>query len=94
MRFFIVLIWKKPQKAGYHDELKGFTKLELMEFDDKQIADFVDKWFGKKDPDKVMQQMLVHFPRAQLKKDDAVPHCGRQRKVPFGAWTRKNNSHQ
>ncbi|MBN1900890.1 HEAT repeat domain-containing protein, partial [Candidatus Sumerlaeota bacterium] len=38
--------------AGYHDELKGFTKLELMEFDDKQIERFIDNWFKKTDPDK------------------------------------------
>ncbi|MGB2805070.1 MAG: HEAT repeat domain-containing protein [Candidatus Zixiibacteriota bacterium] len=38
--------------AGYHDELKGFTKLELMEFDDSQIKKFIDNWFGKTDPDK------------------------------------------
>ena len=33
--------------AGYDDELKGFTKLELMEFDDKQIEKFIENWFGK-----------------------------------------------
>ena len=38
--------------AGYHDELKGFTKLELMEFDDKQIGRFIENWFGKTDPGK------------------------------------------
>ena len=27
--------------AGYHDELKGFNKLELLEFDDKQIEKFI-----------------------------------------------------
>ncbi|MBE9592656.1 MAG: NACHT domain-containing protein, partial [Proteobacteria bacterium] len=32
--------------AGYHDELKGFTKLELMEFDDMQIEQFIKNWFG------------------------------------------------
>jgi HEAT repeat protein len=38
--------------AGYHDELRGFTKLELMEFDDKQIEKFIVNWFGKTDPEK------------------------------------------
>jgi len=38
--------------AGYHDELKGFTKLELMEFDDKQIGKFIENWFGGKEPEK------------------------------------------
>jgi predicted NACHT family NTPase len=33
--------------AGYHDELSGFTKLELMEFDDKQIEKFIQNWFGE-----------------------------------------------
>ncbi|MGD2091051.1 MAG: HEAT repeat domain-containing protein [Candidatus Aminicenantes bacterium] len=32
--------------AGYHDELKGFTRLELMELDKDQIKMFIDKWFG------------------------------------------------
>ena len=38
--------------AGYHDELKDFMKLELMEFDDKQIRMFIKNWFGKTEPDK------------------------------------------
>lgn len=38
--------------AGYHDELKNFTKLELMEFDDKQIYQFIENWFGETNPDK------------------------------------------
>jgi len=38
--------------AGYHDELKGFTKLELMEFDDKQIGKFIENWFGEREPEK------------------------------------------
>jgi len=38
--------------AGYHDELKGFTTLELMEFDDKQIGRFIENWFGKTDPER------------------------------------------
>ncbi|MBU7027140.1 MAG: HEAT repeat domain-containing protein, partial [Theionarchaea archaeon] len=38
--------------AGYHDELRGFEKLELEEFDDQQIELFVTNWFGKTDPEK------------------------------------------
>jgi len=41
--------------AGYHDELKEFTKLELMEFDSKQIELFIKNWFGK-----------INFQKAQL----------------------------
>jgi HEAT repeat protein/energy-coupling factor transporter ATP-binding protein EcfA2 len=37
--------------AGYHDELAGFTKLELMEFDDGQIKQFIDNWFGAGEPE-------------------------------------------
>jgi HEAT repeat protein len=38
--------------AGYHDELKGFIKLELMDFDDNQIERFIENWFGKTNPGK------------------------------------------
>ena len=38
--------------AGYHDELRGFTKSELMEFDDKQIEKFIENWFGETNPEK------------------------------------------
>ena len=38
--------------AGYNDELKGFQKLELMEFDDQQIKLFITNWFDKTDPEK------------------------------------------
>ncbi|MEM2915556.1 MAG: NACHT domain-containing protein, partial [Candidatus Bathyarchaeia archaeon] len=31
----------------YHDELKDFTKLELMGFNDAQIMQFINNWFGK-----------------------------------------------
>ena len=46
--------------AGYHDELKDFMKLELMEFDDKQIRTFIKNWFGKTVPDKAesMQEAI------------------------------------
>ena len=46
--------------AGYHDELKDFMKLELMEFDDKQIRTFIKNWFGKTEPDKAksMQEAI------------------------------------
>jgi len=38
--------------AGYHDELKGYTKAELIEFDDKQIGKFIENWFGRRDPER------------------------------------------
>jgi HEAT repeat protein/DNA-binding phage protein len=46
--------------AGYHDELSGFTYMELMEFDDKQVKQFIDNWFGKNEPKKArsMQQAV------------------------------------
>ncbi|MBI2471091.1 MAG: HEAT repeat domain-containing protein [Planctomycetes bacterium] len=43
--------------AGYNDELKDFTKLELMEFDDKQIKTFIENWFGKTEPDKTKSML-------------------------------------
>jgi GTPase SAR1 family protein len=43
--------------AGYHDDLSGFTKLELMEFDDIQVKQFIDNWFGETDRGKA-QTML------------------------------------
>ena len=38
--------------AGYHDELSGFTRLELMDFDEKQMKEFIDHWFGQGEPKK------------------------------------------
>jgi len=38
--------------AGYHDELRGFEKLEVKEFDDQQIELFITNWFGKTNPEK------------------------------------------
>jgi predicted NACHT family NTPase len=35
------------RKKGYHGELKGFQKLELMEFNDEQIEKFINNWFKK-----------------------------------------------
>ena len=40
------------RSAGYHGELKGFQKLEVMEFNDQQIEKFVTNWFGKTDSEK------------------------------------------
>lgn len=31
--------------AAYNDELTGFTRLELVDFDDAQIKQFIDRWF-------------------------------------------------
>ena len=38
--------------AGYHDELSGFTRLELMDFDRKQMKAFIEHWFGPDNPKK------------------------------------------
>ena len=38
--------------AGYHDELKGFQRLELMEFDNEQKKRFITNWFGRTNPKK------------------------------------------
>ena len=35
------------RKAGYRDELKGFTKLSILELDDEQIKRFAENWFGE-----------------------------------------------
>jgi len=38
--------------AGYHDELSGFTRLELMDFDGVQMKEFIAHWFGQAEPKK------------------------------------------
>jgi len=43
-----IVVTSRP--AGYHEELRGFRKVEVMPFDDKQIQRFVENWFGKSDP--------------------------------------------
>jgi len=53
--------------AGYHDELSGFTKLELMEFDDKQIELFIQNWFGASDPEKATSMQAAIKANEQLK---------------------------
>jgi HEAT repeat protein/energy-coupling factor transporter ATP-binding protein EcfA2 len=53
--------------AGYHDELSGFTKLELMEFDDKQIELFIQNWFGEGDPEKATSMQAAIKANGQLK---------------------------
>jgi HEAT repeat protein len=53
--------------AGYHDELSGFTKLELMEFDDKQIELFIQYWFGASDPAKAKSMQAAIKANEQLK---------------------------
>ncbi len=35
--------------AGYHGELKDFMNVDLMEFNDEQIWQFVQNWFGDSD---------------------------------------------
>jgi predicted NACHT family NTPase len=53
--------------AGYHDELSGFTKLELMEFDDKQIELFIQNWFGESEPEKAKSMQAAIKANEQLK---------------------------
>nr|CBH36822.1 hypothetical protein containing NACHT domain and HEAT-like repeats [uncultured archaeon] len=53
--------------AGYHDELSGFTKLELMEFDDKQIELFIQNWFGASDPERATSMQAAIKANEQLK---------------------------
>jgi energy-coupling factor transporter ATP-binding protein EcfA2 len=53
--------------AGYHDELSGFTKLELMEFDDKQIELFIQNWFGASDPAKATSMQTAIKANEELK---------------------------
>ena len=53
--------------AGYHDELKGFTVLELMEFDDGQIERFIENWFGKTDPERARSMFGAIMGNEQIK---------------------------
>jgi len=39
-----IMITSRP--AGYHGEFPGFTLSELMDFDENQMIEFVDNWFG------------------------------------------------
>ena len=53
--------------AGYHDELRGFEKLEVKEFDDHQIELFITNWFGEINPEKanLMNRMIRENERIQ-----------------------------
>jgi HEAT repeat protein len=53
--------------TGYHDELSGFTKLELMEFDDKQIELFLQNWFGASDLERATSMHAAIKANEQLK---------------------------
>jgi HEAT repeat protein len=39
------------RKEGCRDKLEGFVKLELLEFDDSQVKQFIDNWFGESRPE-------------------------------------------
>jgi hypothetical protein len=54
--------------AGYHEELSGFTKLELLEFDDKQIEQFIQNWFSETNPDKAQSMYKAIKENEQIKK--------------------------
>jgi hypothetical protein len=45
--------------AGYHDELRGFTTLELMDFDDTQLEQFITNWFGETEPEKAASMLAA-----------------------------------
>lgn len=53
--------------AGYHDELKGFTKQEIMPFNDKQIEKFIDNWFSKTNPAKAKSMYNAIKENGQIK---------------------------
>jgi len=53
--------------AGYHDELKEFTALELMEFDDGQIERFIENWFGKTDSERARSMFGAIMENEQIK---------------------------
>ncbi len=54
--------------VGYHDELRGFTKLELMEFNDKQIEQFIQNWFSETNPEKAQSMYRAIKENGQIKK--------------------------
>ncbi len=53
--------------AGYHDELKSFTKVELLEFNDDQIGKFTENWFGQKDPERAKSMLAAITGNEQIK---------------------------
>jgi len=54
--------------AGYHEELSSFTKLELLEFDDKQIEQFIENWFGETNQEKAQSMYRAIKENEQIKK--------------------------
>ncbi|MCK4765966.1 MAG: HEAT repeat domain-containing protein [Candidatus Aminicenantes bacterium] len=54
--------------AGYHDELNGFTRLELMEFDDTQTEQFINNWFGERDLGKAVSMLKAVKENENIKK--------------------------
>ena len=53
--------------VGYHDELRGFTKAELLEFDDDQIGRFTENWFGQKDHERAKSMLAAITSNDQIK---------------------------
>jgi hypothetical protein len=53
--------------AGYHDELPGFTRLELMEFDDQQIKRFINNWFGEANKNKAQSMLKAVMENENIK---------------------------
>jgi len=53
--------------------LKGFTKVEVLEFDDKQIEKFIDNWFGASEPEKAKSDAASMLPLDWL--ESVVRQC-------------------
>ncbi len=53
--------------VGYHDELRGFTKAELLEFDDNQIGRFAENWFRQKNPERAKSMLAAITSNEQIK---------------------------
>jgi predicted NACHT family NTPase len=53
--------------AGYHNELSGFTQLEVIEFDDQQIKLFIDNWFGETNKNKAQSMLRAVMENGNIK---------------------------
>lgn len=57
--------------AGYHDELPGFMRLELMDFNQIQMKEFIDHWFGQGEPKKAASMWKA------VKENDSIKRLAR-----------------
>jgi hypothetical protein len=60
-----VVVTSRP--AGYHHELAGFTRLEVMAFVDQQIQRFILNWFGKPGQKKAQSLFKVVMENENIK---------------------------